>query len=1307
MKPVAHIHYLLIVLFYLTITHLQAQQIFIEKSDDLGINHYATDPNAMGGGVAIFDFNNDGFEDIYLIGGINDDKLYENMGDNTFKDVTVEKRISFFSLVKTMGVVTGDIDNDGYSDLFITTAENGHCYLLKNEQGKSFKDISIPAGITHESWSTTATMADYDLDGDLDIYVGNYVSYNALPFEDNITNAERDFFYQNNGNGTFTKIENPLREEQAGCTLVTSFSDFDQDGDPDLFVLNDFGDFYQSNKLLSNNFPLTDFNEITDTSNMNAEINSMGIATGDFNEDGNFDYYITNIGHNILYQGNNNHIFINTSDIEKVNDGTGVSWGTAFLDVNNDSYLDLLVAKGTLAALDIPQKNKFYLRNNQGVFEDMSEIQMLDDPNRARGMSFGDLNNDGKPDLIVCNIKVEPENQGGTLVYLNNNKSAEANWVKVSLQGVENNKNAYGSIVKAYINNRQLIREVSAGQSYLSQYSPTAHFGLGNATKIDSIVVEWPGKKTKNVHKDLDINQTYKIIENGAHYVLESLKLTLPEGESAFLEGAEQTQPGIYRDTILTASPKLIRITKLDFDSDSDLGNDNSSQYSVARQWNELLLESIRNDYARPTVHARNLFHISLAMYEAFSAYNQETKPYFLGNTVGNYKVDFNGIASPNDIQKAQEEAMSYACYRLLNHRFKNSPGYIEIRGDYTRLMLQLGYEPSFISTDYSDGNAAALGNYIAEQLIAFGLQDGSNEIYGYKNTFYEPKNEPLIVNEPGNPTITYPNNWQPLSIRNFIDQSGNVIGEDIPDFLSPEWGEVIPFALANSNLTIHNKDGENYWIYHNPGKPSLLEDNRAKGLENAYKWGFSMVSVWSSHLDPSDGKMIDISPASIGNVQIDSFPETFQEYQSYYKFFEGGDIGKGHSVNPVTGIPYTPQMVPRGDYARVLAEFWADGPDSETPPGHWFTILNYVNDHPLMEKKFSGKGNLLSDLEWDVKSYFLLAGAMHDAAITAWSIKGYYDYIRPISAIRYMASKGQDSDQNLINYHPEGIPLIPGYIEIVKEGDLLAGANNEHVGDIKLYAWKGTHFINNPDTDEAGVDWILAENWVPYQRPSFVTPPFAGYVSGHSTFSRAAAKVLTLLTGSSFFPGGMGVFNTEKNEFLVFEDGPSIDLTLQWATYQDASDQCSLSRIWGGIHPPIDDVPGRVKGEVIGNDAYIKAVNYFYEDKDQDGYFSFEDLDDNDKNIGPMNSENITEVKYSLYPIPVKDELALDIEEFEGVLNLNVFDIYGKNVLDTVIRTRNNKVNILLQKLTPGAYILTCTTLKGQKIIAQKIIKQ
>ena len=386
---------------------------------------------------------------------------------------------------------------------------------------------------------------------------------------------------------------------------------------------------------------------------------------------------------------------------------------------------------------------------------------------------------------------------------------------------------------------------------------------------------------------------------------------------------------------------------------------------------------------------------------------------------------------------------------------------------------------------------------------------------------------------------------------------------------------------------TIENRD-QDYWIFHDPGTPPLHSDMDP----DLYKWGFELVSIWGSHLDPADGVMWDISPGNIGNIA--QLPQTFDAMKEFYELVEGGDPSRGWNANPVTGQPYEPQMVHRADYARVLAEFWADGPDSETPPGHWFTILNYVSDHPLLQKKFKGQGEILDDLEWDVKSYFTLGGAMHDAAISAWSIKGWYDYIRPLSAIRYLAEAGQSSNPDLPSYSPNGIRLYENFVELVEQGDPLEGDQGEHINKIKLYTWRGPEFIENEETDMAGVGWILAENWWPYQRPTFVTPPFAGYISGHSTFSRAAAEVLTRLTGDAFFPGGIGEFVAKKNEFLVFEEGPSQDVVLQWATYRDASDQTSLSRIWGGIHPPADDIPGRIIGEKIGITAFEKAETIF-----------------------------------------------------------------------------------------------------------------
>jgi len=608
---------------------------------------------------------------------------------------------------------------------------------------------------------------------------------------------------------------------------------------------------------------------------------------------------------------------------------------------------------------------------------------------------------------------------------------------------------------------------------------------------------------------------------------------------------------------------------------------------SVARQWNEALLNAIRKDFARPTVHARNLFHISAAMYDAWAIYSDTAHTYLASKTLNGFACDMPAVSKNVDLQRAREEAISFAAYRIIRYRFANSPGAATTNGEVDGLMSQLGYDIADTSTDMASGSAAAVGNRIAECYIAYGLQDGSNEANGYANQHYLPVNPPIEPPKPGNPNIVDRDRWQPIALVQYVDQAGNVINSQ-PPALTPEWGAVLPFALTDANMTTNFRDGSEWKVYHDPGSPP-----HAQGADSdIYKWAFALVAVWSGHLDQDDGVMIDISPASNGNV--DELPTTFQELPAFYDLLNGGDRHSGYDVNPVTGAPYEPQIVPRGDYTRVLAEFWADGPTSETPPGHWFTILNTVTDHPQFERRIGGAGAEVGPLEWDVKSYFMLGGAMHDVAITAWGIKGWYDCVRPISAIRAMADRGQSSDPSGPSYNPDGIPLVPGHIEVVAAGDPLAGDANQNVGKIKLFAWRGPTAIPDPLTTQAHAGWILAENWWPYQRPTFVTPPFPGYISGHSTYSRAAAEVMTRLTGSEYFPGGMSQFEIKKNQYLVFEDGPSVDMTLQWATYRDAAEQSALSRIWGGIHPPFDDVPGRRIGIEVGNAAYDHAISFF-----------------------------------------------------------------------------------------------------------------
>lgn len=710
-----------------------------------------------------------------------------------------------------------------------------------------------------------------------------------------------------------------------------------------------------------------------------------------------------------------------------------------------------------------------------------------------------------------------------------------------------------------------------------------------------------------------------------------------------------------------------------------------SQDHSVARQWNEVVLEAIRNDFARPTVHARNLFHVSAAIYDAWAIFNSKSATYLVGR-------DLNGFISPFDgfeiqfgtIGENTERAINYASFRLIEHRFRLSPLYDSTKIIIDGLVSELNIDPSFISTDYSQGSAAALGNYIASEYIRYGLQDGSNEDIDYQNLFYTVSNDPLLPEEPGNPNISDPNRWQPLTLELFIDQAGNEIPGATPDFLSPEWGLVSPFALTQDDLTIYERGGNEYWVYHDPEDPPYLRED-GSGLSSEYQWGFTLVPIWQSHLDPTDGVMWDISPGASGNIgTIDNYPTEITDFRDFYNELDGGDPGTGRSINPSTGEPYPPNLVPRGDYARVLAEFWADGPDSETPPGHWFTILNKVNDHPDLQKRFKGEGEVLPDLEWDVKSYFTLGGAMHDCAISAWGVKGWYDYIRPISAVRFMADQGQSSDPNLPNYAANGIPLTASFVELVEEGDPLAGDNNENVNKIKLYTWRGPDFISEPETDVAGVGWILAENWWPFQRPSFITPNFAGYVSGHSTYSRAAAEVLTLFTGDEYFPGGVGEFFAPQNEFLVFEEGPSVDITLQWATYRDASDQTSLSRIWGGIHPPADDIPGRIMGDAIAIDAFNLAESYF------------------NQLVTSTNNEGFASAQISVFPNPATNSINILSTENAPIQQINLIDIQGRKIIEI----NNSAPTIDVSNTPPGTYVLQIFSENGvrnKKVIITK----
>ena len=311
---------------------------------------------------------------------------------------------------------------------------------------------------------------------------------------------------------------------------------------------------------------------------------------------------------------------------------------------------------------------------------------------------------------------------------------------------------------------------------------------------------------------------------------------------------------------------------------------------------------------------------------------------------------------------------MSYAAYRLLSHRFAQSPSAAATAVELDLLMASLGYSTGNVSTDYSVG-PAELGNYIGEQLIAYGLQDGANETGGYANLEYSPSNGELELVGSGNSGLSDPNAWQPLSIPFFVDQSGNVLSET-PEFLGAEWGAVQPFALADSVKEIKIRDGVEWPLYLDCGTPPLFGEGEDVGnIADGYAWGFAMVGLWSAHLDPSDGVMVNIDPGNLGNLG-ETGPASFGSVDAFYNWTDGGDFSNGHDVNPATGEPYEENSVLRGDYTRVLAEFWADGPESETPPGHWFVLLNGAMDHPDFDTRWKGEGEPLDPLRFTLRAY-------------------------------------------------------------------------------------------------------------------------------------------------------------------------------------------------------------------------------------------------------------------------------------------------------------------------------------------------
>jgi hypothetical protein len=1200
-------------------------QGFRRATSESGISFYASGEKSVGdvnisdfytNSAASGDFDGDGDIDLFLVqDSIPAFYLYRNNGDMTFEEIS--DQVGITQPQSKQDASRGspafvDLNGDGSLDLLVLGLQGSPSLIFLNDGAGGFERLTVSFGLDfmHSQYSFSPAFADYDLDGDLDLALGHWGTSRLS----NASRNETETLWRNDSNPqqiwftpvslqsgispSILNLNDPLASDSGvDFSFTPGFADIDLDGDADLLVASDF-----SHSQWFINLGERQFNNATDHEVLSVT-SGMGSAIADFDNDGDMDWFVTAIFDkratlggdtgNALYR-NDSGIFSDVSLASDIQDG-GWGWGACAADFDNDGDIDIFHTNGWPTSK--ADESRLFLNDGFAKFVETADKMGVIDLEEGRGVICADLDDDGDIDLVQLK-RATTDQQNQIDIWEN---LATANYLQVSLRGVTPNTGAVGARLELSANGLKQFREVRLGSNFLAHDPLRQHFGLQDTSVVDELAVRWPdGRSTVLVNIAANQHLVVEQPDRGGALVSVSnasgsgvylpgdtvqLEATAPEEGYAFshwsLVGEGSLEDEFSAGTRFTVGNSDVSVT-----ANYIPGPSMMDSVSAARRWMAVVLEAIRKDFARPVVHARNLFHISAVLYDAWSVTSGKGVPWLAGQSrlgvscpVPEEAYGFNAVQL--------ELAMGVAVATVLEHRFVNAPGATDILRDARVLAQALALAGGYDPTDDPLAAANDWGHALGNCYIALGLADGANELSGYANVAYEPVNPPLTPHLPGNPNLEDANRFQPLSLPEYVDQSGNLINA-VPEFLGAEWGSVYPFSLDPADAVEFERGGWTYPVYFDQGPPPTY----GSGLDEFYRWGFAMVALWSAHLDPADGVMIDISPASIGNLSY--YPSTWDEVRDFYDELQGGDVSQGRETNPVTGNSYTSQWVRRGDYTRVLAEFWADGPNSETPPGHWFVILNTVMEHPMFSRQMQGAGPELEPLEWDVKAYMALGGAMHDSAIAAWSMKGWYDYIRPISALRAMAVAGQSSEPQASDFSVYGLPLIQGRIERVAAGDPLAGAAGEHIGKLKVYAWRGTDYVADPAVDTSGVGWILGENWWPYQRPTFVTPPFAGYVSGHSTYSSAAAVVLESLTGDPFFPGGKSEFRIIKDDFLVFESGPSEDMVLEWATYQDAADQCSLSRIWGGIHPPIDDIPGRIIGRQVGARAFAEAKQLF-----------------------------------------------------------------------------------------------------------------
>lgn len=480
-----------------------AQSIaFNEVAAQSGVIWTHTDLNlGMGAGPSFFDANGDGLSDILLVGGKSVPGLFRNVGGGGFVDATVGAGIHPPTVVQThMGTACADVDSDSDVDVFLTGM--GPNLLYRNLGNATFQNVTAASGLSgafSTAWGTSSAFGDYDQDGDLDLFLCNYVTVPSQPTPNRM--------YKNTGAGVFQDVTVANAVAGNGTALACMWSDFDQDGDADLWLGNDLGMFFEPNRLYRNDGPSLvtgqwTFTDVAPALNANAALYDMGLHGGDIDRDGDFDYHFSNIGRKLMLRNDGAAGFVDVSTPTGL-EGTfdpyqsiakTASWGQGFHDFDRDGWIDLYVSHGFIPppdadpnSVNVPNAVNHLYRNNgaSGDFTNVGLTAGIEDPGVGRGAAFSDYDQDGDIDILQANMI-------GPARLFRNVTTTSNRWLGVNLRGRLSARDALGALLRAESNGVVWVREAQRNYGYLASHDPGVHFGLGAANEVDHLEVRWP-----------------------------------------------------------------------------------------------------------------------------------------------------------------------------------------------------------------------------------------------------------------------------------------------------------------------------------------------------------------------------------------------------------------------------------------------------------------------------------------------------------------------------------------------------------------------------------------------------------------------------------------------------------------------------------------------------------------------------------------------------------------------------------------------------------------------------------------------